>query len=82
MKGYFCCRWRIGLKDTIFLPFFLVFLLDSYKGISFFGLYSRFIRDVCIREGGKSTHAFQLFRLGNSNGFQYLYGGLDTCHDA
>jgi hypothetical protein len=60
MEGYFCCRWRIGLEDTIFLPFFLVLLLDSYEGISFFGLYRRFIRDV-YRKGGRVLTPFNSF---------------------
>jgi hypothetical protein len=52
MEWYFGSRWRIGLKDAIFLPFLLVLLLDRYESISFFGLGGRFIRYVCSRRAG------------------------------
>jgi hypothetical protein len=38
MEGYFGGRGRIAFEDSIFLPFCLVFLLNSYKGISLLSL--------------------------------------------
>ena len=38
MEGYFGSRGSIGLENAIFLPFSLIFLLYSNKGISFLGL--------------------------------------------
>jgi len=38
MEGYFFRRRRVWLEYSIFLPFLLVFLLDCYEGVSFFGL--------------------------------------------
>ena len=39
MEGHFGGGGGIWLKDSIFLPFCLVFLLDFNKSVSFFSLY-------------------------------------------
>ncbi len=61
MEGYFCDRWRIGLEDAIFLPLLLVFLLDRYKAVSFFGLSSRFIRDMSKMRSWRVLTPFNSF---------------------
>ena len=40
MEGYFGRRRGVGLKDSILFPLCLIFLLDCYEGVSFFGLQS------------------------------------------
>lgn len=54
MEGYFGGRRRIGLKDSVFLPFCLVFLLARYEGISFFGLQSSNVRKCC-KQGSRGV---------------------------
>lgn len=43
VEGYLDGGGGVGLEDSILLPFCLIFLLYSYKSISFLGLWSHIV---------------------------------------